>query len=652
LDTVMTRSERQVRCLPLPLRVYESGDRSHEESEPEIAWLGHADGRVQRYFDNQFARSRIGSITVAIGEVDSNPPQLGNDESYELVVGAAQIKLSANTTWGALRGLATLYQLEELQELDRVWHIADEPRFAWRGLLIDVARHFIPLATLREVIDGLAVLKMNTLHLHLSDDQGFRFESHTFPHLASADCYSKSQLRELVAYAADRGVRVVPELDVPGHVTSWLVGYPQWGFGGGEPSNKFGVHKACLDVTDEDVFAALQALFSELVEVFPEQYVHFGGDEVNPAHWQQASSVQTFMQAQSLASPQDLQNNFNGRLCTVIRSLGREPMGWDEILHRAMPRCAVQNWRGATTRDRARAEGVDTVVSAGFYLDLFYPSETHYAYDPELSQPKLVELENSMRTDVRFAHVAAGMAWTDQWREGQIELHAPDEAVLGRVLGGEACLFGELVDVDTLPIRLWSRLPAIAERLWTAADQCDVETLYRRMPDVLGFVEFRWASVQTRGFEQAGLKSELASLTVWFEPVKWYARLLGETALQARLQGSEMPQARPYDATTPLNRVVDFLEPESLIARALATASASQMQQYAAIWAGVAVQGWPQDLGPAAQALAEVGVLLAQYFVDDSGKQALEARLLDLYGPHGDYVVAAVPPILEWLRRA
>ena len=185
-----------------------------------------------------------------------------------------------------MRAIATLYQLTSSGELSRQLEIIDRPRFEWRGLLIDVARSFININALRRVLDGMAFLKLNVLHLHLSDDQGFRFRSEAFPELASMECYSKIELERLVTYAGDLGIRIIPELDVPGHVTSWLVNYPKWGFSElSEPSGKFGAHKACLDPSNEQLYEDLEILLSELGAVFPDECLHVGGDEVHPEYW-------------------------------------------------------------------------------------------------------------------------------------------------------------------------------------------------------------------------------------------------------------------------------------------------------------------------------------------------------------------------------
>jgi hexosaminidase len=640
--------------MPVPLDERETGTRTHVLNAPELVWRTAPDSRVDRFFEAQFLHSTIGAISIDVDEIDTNPPQLGADESYTLLVDEREITLRSRTTWGAIRGLATLYQLEEFEQLHRCWRIEDQPRFAWRGLLLDAARHFLPVAELRKVVDGLAVLKMNTLHLHLSDDQGFRFPSETSPRLVSEEHYTAGELVALVEYAADRGVRIVPELDVPGHVTSWLVGYPELGFGGGQPSLRFGVHEACLDPTNEIVYAVLTKLLAEVAGVFPDRFIHLGGDEVHPARWEAEPAVLAYMAEHGIEDVSALQARFNQRVFDIVGSMGREVIAWDEVLHPDMPGCVVQNWRGATTRDRTRVLGLDSIVSSGYYLDLFFPADVHYAFDPELDQRELLALEDAMRADIRFEHVAAGMAWTDQWREGQIELDAVEaEAPVGRILGGEACLWGELVDADTLPIRLWSRLPAVAERLWSTAQKCETESFYRRLPDVLELAEFRWRGVQTRGFEQAGLEVDQIGLASCFEPVKWYARLLGEDALAARLEGREMPQARPYDASTSLRRVVDFLAPESLPARRLAGSTVDELRERAQEWALQKPRRWPEDMRPAVAALREVGEAVSSYLSGETSPgDDPEARILGLYGPHGEYMLAVVPPLLEWLRRA
>ncbi|MEM9623160.1 MAG: family 20 glycosylhydrolase [Pseudomonadota bacterium] len=581
-------------------------------------------------------------LTVFVQDV-RNIPQLEEDETYRLTLQSAQCHIEAASTWGALHGLTTLYQLLQQPALPQHLLVDDAPRFAWRGVLIDVARHFLSISLLQRVVDGMAALKLNVLHLHLTDDQAFRWRSRCFPELADTAAYNSDELRALVTYAAERGVRVVPELDVPGHVHSWLVAHPELGFAQVSPTRRFGVHKACLDPTSEPVYEFLQQLFTELGEVFPDQYVHIGGDEVHPAWWQEDAQVQQFMQQHGFARVADLQNYFNQRICAQLTTLGKRAVGWDEVLHKHTPHMVVQNWRGATTRDRALQQGLPCLVSAGYYLDLHYPNEYHYQYDPAAPQSELLALEDSWQADPRLEHVAAGIEWTKQWRAEQITKPVEHDGVLG----GEACLWSELVDEQTLEVRLFSRLPAVAERLWSPAHVTDLADFYQRLEATLDLAELNIADLQRARLAGLGLDAAACAVAVLLEPVRWYARLLGEEALQARLQGQEMPQARPYQTDTSLNRVVDFISPESLAARALAAQSDVELSRQALVWSQLEPALWPEDVQPAIRALITTGQVLQQWLDDSMPPSACRQLLQDLDKPYGEYMLAVLPVLRQ-----
>ncbi|MEJ2087411.1 MAG: family 20 glycosylhydrolase, partial [Gammaproteobacteria bacterium] len=416
-------------------------------------------------------------------------PGVEEDESYWLVVDDAGVYLDAATEWGVLRGLATLGQL--VTSDGRLPHVAvdDRPRFPWRGLMLDSARHFLSAATLERTVDGMARCKLNVLHLHLSDDQGFRFPVEALPELASTDAYTRAELEALVDFAAERGIRVVPEIDMPGHVTSWLTAYPEWGAKRVEPSARFGVHPGCLDPANESVYAAIGAILDALVSVFPDPCIHIGGDEVAPGWWSESEAVAALMDREGLETIKDVQGYFNRRVGNLVIERGRRVIGWDEVLCPSLPTdWIVQAWRGATARDRARARGNDAVVSAPYYLDLFYPADVHYGCDPADPQTTGLAMEDALLSDSRFAHVAGGMAWTRQWREGAVDLDTSGASAgpsRGRVLGGEACLWGELVTDELLDLRLWTRLPAVAERFWSPRELEDLRDLHRRLDDYL-----------------------------------------------------------------------------------------------------------------------------------------------------------------------
>lgn len=626
-------------AIPFPQRVAPAAPL--QVTPTELLWQGAADPRVAARLAELDAD--LGKVRVSVGAVESGPPRLDADEAYTLETLPDGVRLQAATTWGALHAVSTLRQLDVLHDLTAGgFHIEDQPRFTWRGLLIDVARHCIPLEVLFRVVDGMALLKMNVLHLHLTDDQGFRFPSAAFPELMSDEAYSAEDLGSLVAHAADRGIRVVPEIDVPGHVQCWLVARPEWGLHEVAATRRFGVHKACLNPADEAVYAALTTLFEEVAAIFPDDYVHIGGDEVHPAWWSEDNAVQAFVEKHELGDVRGLQAYFNRRIHDVLERLGKRAVGWDEVLHPDMPKITVQNWRGATTRDRALAEGLPCIVSAGFYLDLFYPADVHYRYDIALPQAALTAQEDSLQTDLRFQHVAQGMAWTEQWRDGAIETDAPP----GRLLGGEACLWSELVDGATLETRLFSRLPAVAERFWSPAETLDVENFYARLDPLLTLPPFVMTAREARQLQALGLNAEQIAAVRYLEPVKWYARLLGETALAARISGSEMPQARPYDCDTPLNRVVDFLSPESLPARALRSSESRELERLVAAWTRLEDESWPEDVRAPVSALVRVGRLLERHL--QTGED-VRGELGALYVPHGEYMVAAIPPLLERL---
>ena len=216
--------------------------------------------------------------------------ELGEDESYSLEISPAGAKLDAATPLGIMRGLETFLQLVQTTSdgfAVPAIAIQDKPRFPWRGLMIDVGRHFIPLDVLKRNLDGMAAVKLNVFHWHLSENQGFRVESKKFPKLQEMGSdglyYTQDEVRDLIAYARDRGIRVVPEFDMPGHSTAWFVGYPELASGPGpyQIERKWGVFDPAMDPTQERTYKFLDGFIGEMAKLFPDQYFHIGGDEVN-----------------------------------------------------------------------------------------------------------------------------------------------------------------------------------------------------------------------------------------------------------------------------------------------------------------------------------------------------------------------------------
>lgn len=332
-------------------------------------------------------------------------PGPDDDESYQLHIDADRVRLDAHSSTGVLYGLMTLSQLvrcdskssSESCQLPQL-KISDKPRFRWRGLLLDSARRFIPLADIRRTLDGMAAAKLNVLHWHLTDDQGWRIESKAYPKLhqlaSQGQFYTKAQVRELVAYAAARGIRVVPELDVPGHASAIGMAYPEllaWpdamldktGVQPLPPERRFGVFAPVLDLSKAESWQFISALVAEWRQLFPDPYLHIGGDEVKADYWLANTNIQQLMQQQQLVDGHALQAWFNQKLAALLAQQQRRMIGWDETLHPQLPKTTVvQSWQGQDALGAAVRAGHPALLSAGFYLDMPQPAAYHAQNDP------------------------------------------------------------------------------------------------------------------------------------------------------------------------------------------------------------------------------------------------------------------------------
>ena len=380
--------------------------------------------------------------------------KVGEDESYELIVEQSGAKLTAPNPLGILHGLQTFLQLVETAGKGfavPAVTIKDQPRFAWRGLLIDVSRHFIPLDVLKRNLDGMAAVKMNVMHWHLSDDQGFRVESKLFPKLHEMGSeglfYKQDEIREFLAYAHDRGIRVVPEFDVPGHSRSWFVGYPELASGPGPYTLWGGGIDPIMDPTQESTYKFLDKFIAEMAKLFPDAYFHIGGDEVDGKQWDANPKIQAFIHAHGMKNNQDLQAYFNQRLQKILAKHHKTMVGWDEVLHPDLPKTiVVQSWRGQQSLAAAARQGYTGLLSFGYYLDLMWPAAQHYAVDP---------------------------------MSGDAATLTPEEKT--RILGGEACMWAEWVSPENIDSHIWPRNAAVAERLWSPQEVTDVDSMYARL---------------------------------------------------------------------------------------------------------------------------------------------------------------------------
>ncbi len=505
-------------------------------------------------------------VQVNVKEVIDRPPRLQDDYGYEIRVSTQGVEIFADSTWGGITACSVLGALAWRDGSLPYCHLVDRPVYPWRGLMIDTSRHFISISSLKQTLDLMSCYRLNVLHLNLSNDQACRFRSVHFPRLAASDSYSREELKDLIDFAAIRGIRVVPELDVPGHTTSWVWAYPEWGAGElKQPSTGFGVHEACLDPTRPEVFDAIKLVFDELVAVFPDSHVHIGGDEVNPSWWDRNSQIQAWMAARGMATAHDLQTWFIKELGDHLMSRGKQVIGWDEVLAADLPiEFTIQAWRGMKACDVAVDGGHPTIASSPYYIDLFLPADYHYRYLPSMSIDEVKNADALARTDSRLEHVRDGLRWQSVF--GSFASVADREG--GNVLGGEACMWSEIVDDETLHTRIWSRMPAIAERFWSGDKGLEEALMYERLEHSVEFWSRKFGIDNVLTLPPELAPSELQPLINQLEPVKWYSRLIGMDRMRARTTGQvESSYVRPYDIHTELNRVIDYLPPESFEAR-------------------------------------------------------------------------------------
>lgn len=462
-------------------------------------------------------------------------PALGEDESYTLDVSDTGARIKAATGEGAIHGLATFAQLIQPGpdgfQVAGV-HIEDRPRFPWRGLMLDVCRHWMPVEVVKRNIDAMAAVKLNVLHWHLSEDQAFRVESKRYPRLhqmgSNGDYYTQDQIRDIVAYAQERGIRVVPEFDVPGHTSAWFPGYPELASTPG-PFTLGGRGGSVMDPSKEGTYTFLDGFVGEMVQLFPDPYFHIGGDEVNPRVWNQSESIQAFAKEHELANAAAIQVYFNQRLLKTVQKYGKTMVGWDEILVPGLPTDAViQSWRGQKSLSEAASKGYRGILSWGYYLDHLSPSSFHYGVDP-LGGPD-----------------AAGLT--------------AEQAA--RIMGGEACMWAELVGQETVDSRIWPRTAVIAERLWSRKDVTDVDSMYARLDPVSRNLQF------TGVMHRANFEPMLDRLA-GDQPVG----PLQVLADAVEAFGLGTGRAGRPTGTMPANRFVDACRPESELVRALELAA-------------------------------------------------------------------------------
>ncbi len=559
LATALGAADRPLGLMPMPAKLTPGTGRLPIDADFAVGASGHVDAQLRAAIAR--LRERIARQTglPILPDASGRPvlvidcqraappvPALGEDESYVLEVTTDGARLSAPTVTGALRGMATFSQLVSADAESfyvPAVRIEDHPRFAWRGLMLDVARHWMPVAVVERNLEAMAAVKLNVFHWHLSDDQGFRVESKRFPELqrkgSDGYYYTQDEIRHIVEFAHDRGIRVVPEFDIPGHTDSWLVGYPELASAPGPYSigRRWGIYEPVLDPSNKKVYDFLNTFLGEMAQLFPDAYFHIGGDEVRDTQWKANPKIQAFAAAQGLKSSHELQQYFNRRIQAILKKHGKKMVGWDEIFQPGLPTdIVIQSWRGQESLADAATQGYNGILSWGYYLDHLSPASLHYANDP-------------------LGGKAASL----------------DAAQSKRVLGGEACMWSEYVTAEDVDSRIWPRTAAIAERLWSPKEITDVDSMYARLEMASRGLE--WTGVQHRAYTRPALERLAAGGDVGA------LETLADAVEADRLNLYRRHRFTSRDA---LNRLVDAVPPESEPVRrlegeikSLATASPS-----------------------------------------------------------------------------
>jgi hexosaminidase len=616
--------------MPVPATVAWRDGRLPVTKDFTVAVTGKTDERLRKYIfrvmrrlegrtvlelSREFAANAANAgLLIETASTGNAIPQLGDEESYNLEISDRQAKITAPTTVGAMRGLETFLQLLEGDREGFYFpavSISDRPRFIWRGLMIDSARHFQPVEVLKRNLDAMAAVKMNVLHWHLTEDQGFRVESKRFPELhqmgSDGDFYTQEQIREIINYAAERGIRVMPEFDMPGHATAWLVSHPEIGSAPGpyKIERKPGIFDPTMDPTNEATYKLLEPFFKEMAALFPDKYMHIGGDENEGKQWNANPKIQEFMKKNNIKDNHALQTYFNKRILKFLQKNGKIMMGWDEIFQPDLPKdVVIHSWRGQKALAEAARQGYMSVLSNGYYIDLIFPASQHYAVDPVPADTTLTAEEQK------------------------------------RVLGGEATMWSEWVSPETIDSRIWTRTAAIAERFWSPREVNDVDDMYRRLEVIgtqleeLGLTHRKNQAMMLRRLANNQDISSLQTLVSVIEPVKEYRRY----------------RQRPQTMLSPLTGLIDAAQADApgarkfnkavndLIAGKDAAQNAERIEKMLGDWRGA--QSSLPSLMNNAPALAEARQLSADFqtltTIAGEAFNSLKARRLNTGGGSGN----------------
>ena len=610
------QERRPLLVMPLPAHLMQGEGEFVIDGHFGIALKGYKEPRLeraqQRFLDllskeTGIALWREARLNAAHFIIQTSGPsapvqKLGDDESYRLEISATDVQLTAPNPIGVLRGLQTFLQLVRVTPRSfsvPVVTIDDQPRFPWRGLLIDSGHRFVPIPVIKRNLDGMEAVKLNVFHWRFADDQGFHVESKKFPLLQQKGSggfyYSQDEVQEIIAYARDRGIRVVPEFDMPCHTMSWFLGYPELS-SGQDP-----LKSSAIDPTRECTYNFLTGFIGEMAALFPDSYFHAGGDECDPKEWESNPRIEEFMRAHAIKDAAALQTSFTARIEKIIASRKKIMVGWDEILQPGTPKdVVIQSWRGSESLAAAARNGYRGVLSSGYYIDLNQSAAEHYLVDP-------------------LAASAAALT--------------PEQKA--RILGGEATMWTDIVSHENMDNRVWPRTAAIAERLWSPQQIQDVDSMYERL------------SIISQKLSYYGLRHRLITdemlERMTGDPDPEPLRVLAAVVQPPRLY--QRQELRTFTDFTPLNRLDDGVPPESdtarefnNIAKRIASGKATpddwkRAREWLVLWRNNDARLQPllkrsfltQDLAPVSHNLSQVAEIGLQTLDDLQKNRAVSA---------------------------
>ncbi|XP_041795125.1 beta-hexosaminidase subunit alpha [Chelmon rostratus] len=417
----------------------------------------------------QFSENKPFTAELSVDRDDCEGyPNEDSSERYNLSVSVGRASLNAETVWGALRALETFSQLVYQDDFGSYFvnktEIEDFPRFQFRGILLDTSRHYLPVQTILKTLDAMAYSKFNVFHWHIVDDPSFPYQSSTFPDLSSKGAfhpmthiYTQSDVRRVISHARLWGIRVLPEFDSPGHTRSWGKGQSDLltpCYRGGTPSGVFGPVNPALPST----YQFMARLFKEVSSVFPDSYIHLGGDEVDFSCWRSNPDVRAFMSKMGFGADfTKLEAYYIENIVNITSALNKTSIVWQDVFdyHEHIPKDTVLHiWKGVPAKYK---EELSSITKAGMRVLLAAPWYIN--------------------------HISYGQDWRNYYTV-QPQNFSGTEEQKKLVIGGEVCMWGEYVDATNLTPRLWPRASAAAERLWSDEKQTSsVDKAFPRLQD-------------------------------------------------------------------------------------------------------------------------------------------------------------------------